>query len=919
MRNLPSRWWKMVLAIAISAPSTIVFAQGDAVMEEVVVTGSRIARNAETYVGPMTVVTSEQIQLTGSSDLIEALQDMPSVGLNSLSRNDSNAGRGFQTVEIHGLSEERTLVLRNGRRMPSSFNSSSDIAVDLRNIPSSMVERVELLADGASAVYGSDAIAGVVNVILKNDFEGLQFTGKFGDSSEGGGEQSDLGVIVGGNFDRGNLTFAVEYTDREEVEFFDRDWAEVPILAVLGPGQQLIGSGIPPDGRYSSADGSQDLIFRADPATGASFQNYSTFDQSLGHRFNYNGDGVSLINEDQRISAMLSGYYNITDTTRFFIEGAYTQADGTLDFPGLPVSGAHGRFTDMIPVPFTNPFIPADALPLIQAAEAADPNDPDPLSFQMAWRAQDAGQRIFPHQSNFFQTTLGVDGQINDAWTFEGFYTHARSETISRTRNQVNVNKLRIAVDPARCAAEPECPEVADIFGRGDITRAVADFILFTDRDEGIYEMDHYAVNIAGSFGELPGGPIGVSFGAEYREEEGDFIVSGVTQAGDGGGNFAENTDGEYDVTEFYVEGQLPLLADAPLAHELTIEGAVRYSDYSTFGDETTYKGSIQWAPFQDLRFRGVVSTAYRAPNIGELFSGMQDSFRQIADPCSGYATSGNATLIANCAADGVPAPYIQNAGQLKVSEGGNPNLIAETADNVTVGLVYSPSWLENASLTVDWFNVEIEDAVETPNDQQVINTCYNTPGLANTECSRIGRNATGQVVRFDLLNENLATIETSGVDVTAAYAFDLADGFFSIDFLASYIDEYSQTTIDGVETNFAGLVAGTINNFAGYPRWRSNTTFAYARDDWSLSLSHKYLDSMKIFKTFGFDTIEEADAVHYFDLAGTYDMEHYRFVVGIDNVTDQEPEFIPEISTNTSVIYDWVGRFYFASVTVTL
>ena len=894
------------------------FAQ-EGVIEEVVVTGSRIARDSESYVGPMMVLDSDHIALTGSSDLIEVLKDLPSVGLNALARNDSNGGDGFQTVEIHGLSEERTLVLRNGRRMPSSFVSSAGLAVDLRNVPSSMVDRVELLADGASAVYGSDAIAGVVNVILKQNFEGLQFTGKFGDSSEGGGEQNDLGFIVGGNYDRGNVTLAMEYTDRGEVEFFDRDWSEVPILAVLGPGTELIGSGIPPDGRYSSADGSQDLIFRADPETGASFQNYSTFDQSLGHRFNYNGDGVSLINEDQRLSAMISADYNISDSVRFFAEGAYTQADGSLDFPGLPVSGAHGRFTDMIPVPFTNPFIPADALPLIQAAEAADPNDPDPLTFQMAWRAQDAGQRMFEYDSDFYQATLGFDGQFNDAWTFEAFYTHARSETVQRTRNQVNVNKLRIAVDPARCAAEEECPEVANIFGRGNITADVADFILFTDRDEGIYEMDHYAVNVAGSFGELPAGPIGLSLGAEYREEEGDFIVSGVTQAGDGGGNFAENTRGEYDVTELYIEGQLPLLSDVPGAQELTLEAAARYSDYSTFGDETTYKGSIQWAPIRDLRVRGVVSTAYRAPNIGELFSGKQDSFRQIADPCSGYAASGNATLIANCQADGVPANFVQNAGQLKVSEGGNPDLEAETADTVTAGIVFEPSWFEGFTFTADWYDIEVEDAVDTPNDQQVINTCYNTPGLDNIECSRVDRNAIGQVIRFDLLNENLATVETSGVDITAGYGFEAFDGFVELDFKASYLEEYLETAIGGAETNLTGQVAGTINNFAGYPRWRSYSTVSFTKNEWGVSLSHKYIDEMDIFKTFGFDTIEDVDAVHYFDVSGSYEWDVFRVVVGVDNVTDEEPEFVPEISTNTSRIYDWMGRFYFATVTVSL
>ena len=352
------------------------------------------------------------------------------------------------------------------------------------------------------------------------------------------------------------------------------------------------------------------------------------------------------------------------------------------------------------------------------------------------------------------------------------------------------------------------------------------------------------------------------------------------------------------------------------MAEELTLDTAIRFSDYSTFGSEGTYRLGLSWAPIEGLRFRGVGSTAYRAPNVMELFSGNSDSYNAVSDPCSDYASSTDAVLVANCTNAGVPSNYVQDAGQLRISQGGNPDLKPETANTSTFGVVFTA--IEDFSVTVDYYSVVIEDAIGTPTESDVIGNCYNTPGLANVECSRITRNNQGKIVGFNLLNENLDEIKSEGIDMTMNYNFDLAAGNIAVNLLASKVIEYSETTVDGVTNDKTGKVFCSQCGDSMYPEFRSNLSVTYTQDNWGVTATHRYLPQMTVVALFESDDVQhgtKSDAMNYLDINGFYEAGDFTIIAGINNVSDLDPYSIPDVSNNTSDGYDWLGRYYYTKV----
>jgi iron complex outermembrane receptor protein len=960
-----TRWRRCALRLLLigggslaAATPLLVEAQQQGALEEVVVTGSRIERSPESYVGPMTVFDGDALQYEPTNSLSDALRKVPAIGLNATNRNLANGGRGAEFTEIHQLEAERTLVLMNGRRMVNTIRDTLGLAVDLQSFPTNMIDRVEVLADGASAVYGSDAVAGVVNVITKRDFDGFELSLGTGSPSDPGGDSYDIGALWGVTSDRGYFTVGATLSRNEDIDDQQRSWARDPILGQLNDSGTLLtlyGSGIPPEGRQPDAD----IIFLPDPATGASFQQYDTFClgapgrdgsvdciKQLGHRYNYNDvpSGVSLINGGTVVSAAANGEYRFDNDITTYVELLASHRKGVLNFTPLPIADSHGRFTDMIPVPFDNPNIPADALAAIQSAEIDDvgttlcPDYPDtstcPPTFQMWWRALDAGARVLPYDANTAKVTLGFQGDFNSNFSWDGWVTGSKSDLYELTRDQVNVAKLRTAVDPTLCALDSGCPKVTgdnaalypmlalgdptiSIFGRNNFTQEQSDYILFDDQERTRYEMFHVGGTVTGDLAELPAGTLGFAGGVEWRKENGGVETSGIVQAGDSGGNFAEPTAGGYDVTELYGEFSIPLISGKPGVEELTLEAAVRYSDYSTFGSETTHKLSLSYAPINSFRIRGVVSTGFRAPNVLELYGGKADSYILVGDPCSAPIT--DPTVAANCAADGVPPGFVQNASQLRVSQGGNPNLEPETSDNYSFGIVWTPESLDSLRLAVDYYSVEVDNAVATPEPQETIARCYQSPNLSAPECDRIDRGATGTVVRFDLLNENLNIAQTSGVDLNLDYTRSIGRGDLTVGWLLNYLEEYKEIAASGAVSDRTGVVAGLIADFTGYPEFRSTLDVNWAQGDWTAGVSWRRIDSMKVFDAIEFDNVHTSvDAIDYFDLHGSYGTGKWRILAGLNNATDEQPPYVPDVSVNTSAIYDFIGRVAYARATFT-
>ena len=624
------------------------------VLEEIIVTGSRIGREPADHVGPMSVIDGADIALTPNYSVQDMLLKLPSIGLQGSSRNNADAGRGAHFSGIHQLTPERTLVLLNGRRMVHTIRDSLGLGVDLQSFPITMIDSIEVLADGASAIYGSDAVAGVINVKTRR-FEGIELSAGAGMPDNPGGDSYNAGIIAGLTGERGHVTLAATIVDTGKVDFQQRNWSKIPILGQLdddGTILTLMGSGVPPQGRQPDAG----IIFKPDPTTGASFQPYDTFglsglngsagDGSLqsildtGHRFNYSDieQGLSLLNKSRVVNSSIIGELNLDNATLYY-ELLGTHRKGALEYTPLPIADALGRFTDLLQVPFTNPHVPADAIPVIRAAV-----DPDATQFQMWWRALDLGNRHFRYNSETMKTTVGLRGDLPllvDGWEYDAWFTYGRSTLDEVTQNQVNVAKLQTALLPAACNRDTACPKDArgnptlDIFGRGDKSQAEIDYILFDDEEATRYEMWHLAGAVTGELWTLPGGTIDVAAGLEWRRESGDVTHSATVQAGHSGGNFAEPTEGDFSVWEFFAEFHAPLIADRRFAQELSLEAALRYSDYNTVGSEATYKLALHWAPGNDLHFRGVIATGFRAPNILESFGGTSDTFPTVADPCN--------------------------------------------------------------------------------------------------------------------------------------------------------------------------------------------------------------------------------------------------------------------------------------------
>ncbi|MGI9328613.1 MAG: TonB-dependent receptor plug domain-containing protein [Pseudomonadales bacterium] len=944
LRIAPNLGLCLATTLSLAGPGVVIAQDSSAIVEEIVVTGSRISRNPESYLGGMAIAPGEDIEKVGSYNTLDLLLKMPAVGSQGTNRNASNGGRGANFVEIHNLQSERTLVLMNGRRVVNTIRDSVGLAVDLQAFPANMIDRIEVLADGASAVYGSDAVAGVVNVITKDNFEGFEFTAGIGSPEDDGGDADNLGMLFGVQGNSGHFVVGATYIKTDNVDFLERDWSRIPLLGQADDGSggrlSLIGSGIPPAGRVQAPGPS--IIFIPDPATGASYQPYDTFGfsglngsagdgsiQSIldtGHRFNYNdpgGRGVSLINGAEVYNIGAMGEIEIGESWSAYTNILAQHREGRLNFTPLPVAGAAGRFTDLVQIPFNNPNIPADALAVITPDVLAA--DPTATSFQMSYRGLDLGNRIFNYDNDTVQFTGGITGDVFFAdreWTVDAFGTWGQSRLTEVTSGQLNVGNLQAAVIPELCAQLSNCPKQSNgdplfnPFGRSPKTQEEIDFITFDDHEKTEYEMVHVGASIStGNLFELPAGGMGFAAGLEWRDESGSVTPSGIVGNGDSGGNFAEPTDGGYNLWEAYVELFIPILEGAQMAEELSVETAVRFSDYDDY-DETTWKFGGRWSPVEMLSIRAQASTGFRAPNVLELFGGIADTFTGVTDPCNAINQAANPVVQDNCAAQGVPANFIQPAAQLKTSAGGNPDLAPETSDNFSVGILLTPDVWGSPRISIDYYDVEIEDAISTPNPAQVINRCYDTPGLTAPECARIGRGPAGDVVRFDLLNENLNSIETSGFDINMTFSWDTDFGQITADWLVNYLDEYLEISDTGVEDDRTGVIACDVCDFNGYPEIKSSLSVALDRENWSVSVSWRHLDEMDIDDQIGFDEFTKtADSINYFDLHAAYNWDNIQLSFGVENISDEEPPFIPSISANTNPTYDYLGRFYSARV----
>ncbi|MCH9691941.1 MAG: TonB-dependent receptor [Gammaproteobacteria bacterium] len=856
-------------------------------VEEVIVTGSRIARDPLSTTGPITLLSSEDIQRSGVGTIDELLNQLPSTGTTGINGNDNNGGAGLAFVDLRNLGSARTLVLVNGRRYVSSTSSVAS-AVDLNNIPVDMIERIEVLTDGASAIYGSDAVAGVINIIMKDSFDGVRISARGGATTEGGGENGEVSFTFGGEGERGKFIANISHNQRDEIPTSDRDWASVTTSS-------------------ASLNG-----------------NISAY----GEKFTVAEDGLSLTDGETRLnlspftwlstavertSANFAGTFTISDNVEAFGEATYTHKVSNQLLAAQPFTKVGGFEIDPqknLSQPLQNQLLAKWQRAVINREEwfrdnpGKDSND-NPFQPGENWydnvslsiRPLAGGGRASEQTTDTYRIAGGLRGDFSNGWNWETFASYGKNEGENSTANSYNRSRLQ-----AILAGETEVNPVI----RGALTPEFLEQFRYTDREDNVYELINLAANLSGDIDAITfqGGALGFAAGVEFRDESGKFNPSEETQSGSSFGNQQDATGGDYSVTEFFTEFKLPLVEELPLIKELTVDAALRYSDFSTFGGQSTGKLGLVYAPIESLRFRASVSNSFRAPGIYELYRGNSQSFEFLVDPCD---TSEKNKDGQGAFCNIVPPGFTQDSDQVPTNIGGNSELTPEEATTITGGLVWTPSFTDDLSITVDYFNIEIEDAITSQDLQTVLNDC-NRRGIAGA-CTSITRIDGGEISRLEGALRNLGRIDTSGIDFDITQNLNFNAGRLALRMQATHLLEYEE--FDKKTGQTTDLLGKVTEGIGVYTKWRGLASVTWYSDNWDAGIDFEHTGSGETFT-------EEPTSVSsrtYLNLKAGWNInDALRLSAGVDNLSDQEPQDLTGNGAFASS-YDFRGRYAWAGV----
>ena len=890
-------------------------------IEEIITTGSRIKRKNITGAAPFSLLDAEQIKLTGNVSIGDVLQDM-TIHSNGLNVQANNGGNGQTRVNLRGLGAPRTLVLVNGRRM---VLAAPGTAVDLNALPLSVIERVEVLKDGASAVYGSDAIAGVVNVITRTDFEGVElnlFTGQAGESD---GEIIDVNMTLGISSANGNMMLSAGFYEQDPImagdrpfSFFDKsyDWvANDGSFAELGSsappqGHIIDRSGGPGNAAWQAVVGAfpGECCFYNDPTAGwRPFQFTGTSDVGTGDFYNYQPENY-LLTPQKRWNIYATGTYALSNTVSAFAELSYInrQSDQLLAAtPLFTISEGIAASAQSIYNPFGRDFI------------------------DVRRRFVEAGGRNAIQDIDTMRAVVGFQGDLpaGEDWSWEAYLNYGRTQGVVPVLGRFVRSRVIEAIGPSYVDAngDPQCGSLInpgtpgcvplDLFGGfagQPMTPEMINYISYVGINSLFASQKSFAFNLTGSAFELPAGPVGLAFGGEYREEAGAFIPDPITNGGDTTGNKGEITQGGYNVSEVYAEALIPIME--------TLEGslAVRYSDYSTFGNTTNGKAGLIWNIADSFSIRGTASQAFRAASVPELFDGNWQNATGLSDPCDTFLVPRTTSEQETCAADGLPDDLQQSGGGLS-RVGGNPTLNPETADTFTVGVVIQPGFLDGGALTLDWWDIEVRDSIQRIGAGVILSSCYGQ-GLANRSlCENIERNSAGFLVTINDTNKNIGGVESAGLDATFTYDLEAGIGDFRFSLDVAYLDEYTEIQADGRRVNGKG-----VYDLGVYAEFKTNFNLNFRRGDWSANYNLRWTDEFEECKDndcSGANTRRTVESNTQHDVQFSYDFNYStlgqgQVTFGVQNVLDEDPAkiFNGWLATSDETAYDFLGRYYYLS-----
>jgi outer membrane receptor protein involved in Fe transport len=943
--------------------------------EAIVVTGSRIAQPAADTPNPVAVVTARDISDSGTTNLTDFLKTVPALqnSVDSYQTSGNRAGIGFtglNLLNLRNLGTQRTLVLIDGRRQVASVAGTQ--SVDINTIPLDLVERVEVLTGGASAVYGADGVSGVVNFIQKQDFEGVTGRVQTGISGHGDAGQRLIALTAGHNFagGRGNIAVAWEHGEEDRLSAHSRRYLD---------GENKV------DFYHNPADTEAGLVSNDGIPDNIPLRNIRYFDTSRAGGIDVNFDGVpdfvggdgqlfdhgtiiapgyqqggsgtlvsdygnDLLPRIKRDVVSASAHFDVSSALTLYAEGKYARSRSfTLGQP---------TFDYYLFIPQDNPYLPAAVQAAINPAIGGVLVNRD--NFDFGRRGEDITRETV-------RSVVGARGQISPNLRYDLSYVFGQTRIKSRYVNNMLTDRYLAAIDavsdgannggggvtcrvnteagwtpfqpynrnrapiPPVTFAAGDCQPL-NLFGENNAAnQAALDWIMADTTDRTTLTQHVVSGSVTGDTHgllELPGGPVSFAVGGEYRSEKSRFVPDPLVSQGLTFTSALGNSKGSFDVWELFGEVNAPILADMAFAHRLSVNGAVRYSDYSSVGSTSAWKLGGEWAPVRDVTFRGSYSKSVRAPNISELYTGASQTAQPINDPCGiNNLQNGTSYRAANCSAlltglGADPTAFNGVVGQGIAGFGvGNPDLKEETAKTWTAGAVLQPGFLPRLTLSADWYDIRIRNAINVVSAQSLADLCVDQASLDNPYCGAItrqnGGTGAGNITSFQLTPFNVAQIRTSGLDLTLAYSVPTARaGTFGARVMANYLHRLTSVPIPG---------AATVNNayVAGAPKYQVTADLTWQSGAFGLDWQINYASAVYRYDRQTIAANPDIVAPEYLklkerfshDLSVTYDVgEQFTIYGGVNNLFDQKPD-IGSLNTPISA----VGRYVFVGARVKL
>ncbi len=918
--------------------------------EEITVTGSRIRRKDLTTPAPVAVFSTQVIEQSGNISLGEFLSRIPET-YNSLNTQVNNGGTGTVKIDLRGLTAQRTLVLVNGRRMVEAGAGGYGTGVDINTIPLAAVERIEVLKDGASAIYGSDAIAGVVNVITKRKYEGVEAHSQFGLSSRGDGFQFSVDSTGGASNDKGSFMVSLMYTQQQSIMAGDREWSNRQYDYDFTTGDRLAqGSSSIPNTRFykSGAAGAGNAAWQgllaANPnassfmwdsaVTGTAYGPYRPYSSA---KDTYNFQPANYIQTpNSRLQAFSSGEYTLSESvpTRAFYQAIFT---------------LRGSKYQLAP----DPLVIGPSIGGVEAVYSAQ-NAFNPFGTDISilrQRMVGFGPRTEDDTATTAQVTAGLAGTIPGInWGWDAALSYGFTNWSSVNRGLLWVSRLQNAIGPSS-ADGTKCLDSAgnaiagcvplDMFhGPNAVNPAAAAYLSPAMVNRIQNELTQVNLNASG---ELPmrlfaDRPLALAVGYAYEFNMASDTPDSLMASGQVDNQNRQATLGYFYSNQGYGELSLPIVNNRPFLENLEGTAAVRYVNYSTFGTNWSYKFGVRYTPVRDATFRGTYSTAFRAPSTTDLYQGATESFPTAKDPCADLSGA-SATRIAACQKDGVPAGGTGFTGetQQRATIGGNPKLQPETATTWTAGVVLEPRWVKNLSITADYYWVKISNVIQPFGTQYILDQCYPTSGTRNdTFCNALIKRdpTTGGLSNVTDVAQNTGEVKTNGLDFAIRWLFPTELGRWGLAYDATYLLAYDDMRPGGQTYSYKGNTDGFwINNGLGglYPDYKHVVRANWTKSGFNAGANWRFISSMKqCADTTGFSALGGVcynNPTGLYRMTGTYNSFDlflgYVFqnpagtssvTVGVNNILDAAPTTIyMGLAPNSDPTnYDYIGRYFY-------